>query len=131
MNYERWLFYYVFVCCLCCSADGVGVYQLSHSTIVAVNADSAFLHHPRTRLEMDHAAFVVTLAHNAAWTVGLRLLDTGVARDVSGVIRITRGAVGDREASGGEVELDIEEKEVLYYVGDGTVEVFDRGQVRT
>jgi elongator complex protein 6 len=85
-----------------------------------VNADSAFLQEPRTRLEIDHAAFVISLSHSAAWTVGLRLLDTGIAKDVSGVIRVTRG-VGDTSA---------EEKEVLYYVGDGTVDVFDRGQVR-
>lgn len=88
-----------------------------------VNADSAFMHHPRTRLEVEHAAFVVSLGHHAAWTVGLRLLDTGVARDVSGVIRVTRGA-------GVMGEVEAEEKEVLYFVGDGTVEVFDRGQIR-
>lgn len=87
-----------------------------------VNADAPFLRQPRTRLEVEHAAFVVALAHSAAWTVALRQLDTGVARDVSGVIRITRG--GGEGGGGGE------EKEVLYYVGDGPVEVFDRGQMR-
>lgn len=56
-----------------------------------VNADSTFLQEPRTRLEIDHAAFVISLSHCAAWTVGLRLLDTGIAKDVSGVIRVTRG----------------------------------------
>ena len=51
-----------------------------------------------------------------------RGLDTGVAKDVSGVIRISKGA--------GELadEGDIEEKECLYYVGsDGGVRVFERG----
>ncbi|KAI5846322.1 hypothetical protein DFP73DRAFT_545647 [Morchella snyderi] len=94
--------------------------EISYGVIVMVGADSAFLQEPKTRLEIDHAAFVISLSHCAAWTVGLRLLDTGIAKDVSGVIRVTRG-VGDTSA---------EEKEVLYYVGDGTVEVFDRGQVR-
>lgn len=87
--------------------------------IVLVNTDAPFVGHPRARLEVEHAAFVVALGHGAAWTVALRLLDTGVARDVSGVIRITRGGEGEGE-----------EKEVLYYVGDGAVEVFDRGQMR-
>ena len=54
--------------------------------------------------------------------VSLRLLDTGIAKDVSGVVRITRG--GD---SGGKRQ--IEEKEYLYHVGgDGGVKVFERGQ---
>lgn len=91
---------------------------MCYAAIVFVNADAPFLRQPRTRLEVEHAAFVVALAHSAAWTVALRQLDTGVARDVSGVIRITRGGEGG------------EEKEVLYYVGDGPVEVFDRGQMR-
>lgn len=88
-----------------------------------VNADAPLLEHPRTQLETEHAAFVVGLAHGAAWVVALRMLDTGVARDVSGVVRITRGGGG-----GGEEKE--KEKEVLYYVADGTVEVFDRGQMR-
>lgn len=52
------------------------------------------------------------------YVMGLRLLDTGTARDISGILRITRGPEGD----------DVEEKEVLYYVGgDGGVRVFERG----
>ena len=54
--------------------------------------------------------------------ISLRLLDTGTAKDVSGVLRITRG--GAREA-----QRSLEEKEYLYYVGgDGGVRVFERGQ---
>lgn len=93
---------------------------MCYAAVVFVNADAPFLRQPRTSLEVEHAAFVVALAHSAVWTVALRLLDTGVARDVSGVIRITRGGEG----------AEVEEKEVLYYVGDGPVEVFDRGQMR-
>jgi len=51
--------------------------------------------------------------------MGLRLLDTGTAKDVSGVMTITRGAGADEE---------IEEKELLYFVGgDGGVRLFGRG----
>ena len=50
--------------------------------------------------------------------MGLRLLDTGTASDISGVLRITRGSEGD----------EVEEKEVLYFVGgDWGVSVFERG----
>ena len=59
--------------------------------------------------------------------MSLRLLDTGTARDVSGVVRITAGdevEVDDRDIQG-----RIEEKELLYFVaGDGGVKVFERGQ---
>ncbi len=51
-----------------------------------------------------------------------RGLDTGYAKDVSGVLRISRGAGTE------PVETDIEEKEYLYFVeGDGGVRVFERG----
>lgn len=52
--------------------------------------------------------------------MSVRELDTGAARDISGVLRIGRG--------GGEGAEDIDEKEVLYFVGgDGGVRVFERG----
>ncbi|KAJ4415830.1 hypothetical protein N0V85_002536 [Neurospora sp. IMI 360204] len=75
-----------------------------------------------TTLDKDHASFVLSLAHEAEMIVSLRLLDTGIAKDVSGVVRITRGgdSCGERQ---------IEEKEYLYHVGgDGGVRVFERGQ---
>lgn len=56
----------------------------------------------------------------------MRGLDTGVARDVSGVLRICRGAGAGDEADEGEGE--VEERECLYFVGaDGGVRVFERG----
>jgi len=55
--------------------------------------------------------------------VSLRGLDTGTARDVSGVLRITRG-VQEEDDVGEEGE----ERELLYFVGgDGGVRVFERG----
>lgn len=43
-----------------------------------------------------------------------------MARDVSGVLRIGRGA--------GDEGVEVEEKEVLYFVGgDGGVRVFEKG----
>jgi elongator complex protein 6 len=57
--------------------------------------------------------------------MSLRLLDTGTARDVSGVIRISVGAVVQTD----QADLKIETKDLLYFVaGDGNVRVFERGQ---
>lgn len=58
--------------------------------------------------------------------MGVRLLDSGTARDVSGVLTIT---VGDSATEGAEISKKLEEKELLYFVGgDGGVKVFERGQ---
>jgi elongator complex protein 6 len=59
------------------------------------------------------------------------VLDTGVARDVSGVLRVTAngwGPAGGLEL--GTVDEGGEEgnRELLYFVkGDGSVKVFERG----
>lgn len=74
-----------------------------------------------TKLEREHAALVLSALHEAEIVLSLRLLDTGTAKDVSGVVRITRG--------GGEEQRAVEEREYLYHVlGDGGVRVFERGQ---
>ncbi len=97
--------------------------QHVHSTIITAAADFPLLQALTTPLEINHAAFVVGLAHLARWTVSLRGLDTGTARDVSGVLRITRG-VQEEDDVGEEGE----ERELLYFVGgDGGVRVFERG----
>lgn len=83
----------------------------------------------RTPLEIDHSAFLLSLAHRADFIMGLRLLDSGTARDVSGVLRVT---VGQGDENGEEVSshlTNVEERELLYFVGgDGVVRVFERGQ---
>jgi elongator complex protein 6 len=54
----------------------------------------------------------------------LRTLDTGAAKDVSGVLRISKGGGFDEVADGA-----VEDKEVLYFVQrDGGVRVFGRGE---
>lgn len=73
-----------------------------------------------TPLEVNHTALVMGFAHQARVILGVRSLETGTARDVSGVLRVARGA--------GVEEEEVEEKEVLYFVGgDGGVKVFERG----
>ncbi|GJD03959.1 hypothetical protein ColKHC_12784 [Colletotrichum higginsianum] len=100
------------------------VQEKVHATITAVAADEPLVAAQATTLEKEHASLVLGLAHAAEMVVGLRLLDTGNASDVSGVLRITAG--GDAGSSG---ETVVEETELLYFVGgDGSVKVFGRGQ---
>ena len=94
--------------------------QKTHATILALAADEPLIHPQTTTLEREHAALILSLAHEAELVMSLRMLDTGRANDVSGVIRITPG--------GSHSESDVEEHEYLYLVGgDGAVKVFARG----
>lgn len=81
-----------------------------------------------TPLDTQHAAFVVGQAHCARWVVGLRGLDTGVARDISGVLTVRRGSFWDEEVDRSDGRDEGKDMEVLYRVGmDGSVKVFERG----
>lgn len=85
-----------------------------HATVLTLAADTPLVHAQTTTLEREHAALVTGLAHTSDTVMALRMLDTGSARDVSGVVRIARG--------------EEEGREYLYFVaGDGTVKVFERG----
>ncbi|KAL4942215.1 hypothetical protein BDV06DRAFT_166627 [Aspergillus oleicola] len=108
--------------------------QAASTTVVTISADSplihnasALAHQTATPLETEHAAFAVGLAHRAEMVMQLRNLETGAARDVSGVLRVSKGgAWGQRETVG---EESWEEKELLYFVQrDGGVSVFGRGE---
>lgn len=73
-------------------------------------------------MEGEHAGFAIGLAHRASSVMQLRTLETGAARDVSGVLRISRGG-GLGSVNG------LDEKELLYYIQrDGGVKVFGRGE---
>lgn len=101
--------------------------QDAYATILSLSADYPLVSAQRTPLEVDHSSLLLNIAHQADFTISLRLLDTGTARDVSGVIRIT----ASEEASGHDRDVDrrLEETELLYFVGgDGGVRVFERGQ---
>lgn len=95
--------------------------QKVDACVVTLAADEPLLAAQATALEREHAAFALALAHEAEAVLSLRVLDTGAAKDVSGVVRITRG--------GGDVGRSVDEHEYLYHVGgDGGVRVFERGQ---
>ena len=92
--------------------------QRAHATVLALAADAPLLHPQATGLEREHAALVLGQAHAADTLLALRALDTGSARDVSGVVRVTNGGGGG----------DGEGREYLFFVGgDGGVRVFERG----
>ena len=100
--------------------DSLGELREHASLIVTLSADAPLLHTRQTPLEINHASLVMSLAHQAYQVLGLRELDTGVARDVSGVLRIGKG--GDVR------DVRVEPRELLYFVaGDGGVRVFERG----
>ncbi|KAK7537180.1 uncharacterized protein J3D65DRAFT_667864 [Phyllosticta citribraziliensis] len=116
------------------SADTPLMGAASDASAFASGMSSTKQHTP---LETRHAGLVLSLAHVADWMLSLRLLDTGFAADVSGVVRITRGDNQDEDdGEEGEEsqetwekeETKREEKELLYHVaGDGGVKVFERG----
>ncbi|PBP28550.1 hypothetical protein BUE80_DR000559 [Diplocarpon rosae] len=96
----------------------------TYAAIISFSADHPLSASHQTPLESDHAGFLLTTAHQADLIMSLRLLDTGTAKDVSGVLRIT---VGDETEQ--HIQKQIEERELLYFVGgDGGVKVFERGQ---
>lgn len=98
--------------------------------ILTLAADSPLIHNastagsqPPTPIETEHAAFAIGMAHRARCVMQLRTLETGAARDVSGVLRISRGGEWSSSSDG------MEEKEVLYFIQrDGGVRVFGRGE---
>jgi len=112
----------------------MGLEQAVHSTILTLSADSPLLHNAGvwsqqqvTPLEIEHTNLIVGLSHRARMIIQLRNLDTGVARDVSGVLRISRGGAWEEEQlkDGGKWK----EREVLYFIQrDAGVRVFERGE---
>ncbi|THZ06004.1 hypothetical protein D6C93_01687 [Aureobasidium pullulans] len=112
--------------------------SLVSTTTLILESDTPFLSaalpdpsHLPTPLEAAHAAFVVQQAHISKWVLSLRPLDTGKARDVSGVIRVARGGAWDDDVEEEEEVKGQEKKELeaLYFVqNDGGIKVFERGE---
>ncbi|GFF27256.1 hypothetical protein IFM46972_02022 [Aspergillus udagawae] len=113
----------------------MGLQEHAYATILTLSSDSPLIHNASTSalqsatpLEMEHAAFAIGSAHRAEMVMQLRSLETGAARDVSGVLRISKGGAWGRGERTG-TEGDWEEKEVLYFIQrDGGVRIFGRGE---
>ena len=94
---------------------------------------------PPTRLDTNAATLLTKLAHMSARIFSVCALDSGVARDVSGVLRVRNGdmwpfftdaELGEESRENREMEQDAPEGEWLYFLnGDGSVRVFSRGNV--
>jgi elongator complex protein 6 len=95
-----------------------------HSTLLTTPADGPFLSATQpdtnaapTPIESESAAFTVQQAHCARSVLSVRELGTGAARDVSGVLRVTKG---------GKSEDEVKEWEALYIAGrDGGVKIVE------
>ena len=108
--------------------------QISH-LLVHMQCDTPLLTLSTPAQPIEHAQhnFLVKLAHISRRVLSVRVLDTGVARDVSGVLRVTEnkerlGSFRLEVDNEGEVEGSKGGNEVLYKIGgDGGVKVFERG----
>ncbi|KAI1181573.1 hypothetical protein F5B17DRAFT_436631 [Nemania serpens] len=101
----------------------LGLRERTHACIITVSADEPLIVAQATTLEKEHASLALSLAHDARLVVSLRMLETGTAKDVSGVLRVTPG--GDEDTA----STFVEDQELLYFIrGDGSVRVFERGQ---
>lgn len=113
----------------------------SQSLLVTCSADTPLLHNhdgvstAATPLEADHAHFITSMAHQSQWLFQLRGLDTGTAKDVSGVVRVSRGGAEDDDHRDGDTsrgprqEEDLIDGEWLYQIkGDGSARVWGRGE---
>lgn len=105
------------------------ILAMSRSVIISCSADSPLLHNrdaSASPLEGEHAAFITSAAHQARLVLQLRGLDTGAARDVTGVLRVSNGGnYGD----GQDITTVPDEGEWLYQCkGDGSVRVWARGE---
>jgi hypothetical protein len=107
----------------------------AHSLVLTMHADDPLLQIAKstdndtgTDLERNHAHFLTSLAHQSSWIWQLRGLDTGSAKEVSGVIRVSRGASFE-EDEGASSQQELRDCEWLYQLkGDGSVRVWGRGE---
>lgn len=110
--------------------------QHAHAVVVTCNADSPLLQGPTppftgTPLERNHEHFVTSMAHRSGWVLQLRGLDTGSAKDVSGVVRVSRGGdtLADEDEGLEKREGELMDAEWLYQLkADGSVRVWGRGE---
>ncbi|KAF9889777.1 hypothetical protein FE257_006867 [Aspergillus nanangensis] len=92
----------------------MGLQQSAYATVLTLSADSPLLHNasasahqPATPLETEHAAFAIGSAYRAQMVMQLRTLETGAARDVSGVLRALSYQPSPASKSGCDVGINL------------------------
>jgi elongator complex protein 6 len=92
---------------------------------IAISADHALLQStPPTALTQNQAVLLMSLIHGAFSVIGLRPLQTGTAKDVTGVMRVTRGGAWYDFISGNRDTGEPAEWEMLYRLEDGRAKLF-------
>jgi elongator complex protein 6 len=77
-----------------------------------------------TLLTKNQSILLTSLIHRAYSVVSLRPLQTGMAKDVTGFIRLTRGGAWYDFELGSQTSRENEEWEMLYRVDDGRPKLF-------
>src|SRR5271155_4107145 len=100
--------------------------QRTSRTFISLFADHTLLDFSphSTSLSKNQSVLLTSLIHRAHSVIGLRSLQTGTAKDVTGVIRLTRGGAWydfDREQRDPD---ENEEWEMLYHIYDGKIRLF-------
>ncbi|TQS37310.1 hypothetical protein Golomagni_02220 [Golovinomyces magnicellulatus] len=96
--------------------------QEAYATVLVLSADLPLVASLKNPLECEHAAFLLSMAHQSELIMSLRTLDTGTAIDVSGELRITCKPIDFGQTKR-------EDKEFLYFVGGkSSLELFERGE---
>jgi elongator complex protein 6 len=102
--------------------------EMSNRLVISASGDSMLIHNRHdsaTPLEREHATFIASTAYQSLWVFQLRALDTGSARDVTGVLRVSRGGAGQEVAG---PQSGLEDAEWLYQLkGDGSIRIWSRG----
>jgi len=92
---------------------------------VTISADHALLQStPPTALTQNQSVLVTSLIHRAYSVISLRPLQTGMAKDVTGVMRVTRGGAWYDFMSANRDTAESGEWELLYHLDDGRAKLF-------
>ncbi|CCJ30859.1 unnamed protein product [Pneumocystis jirovecii] len=109
--------------------------EMVHHCIVTFNVDFAFLSPKRrsSELEVNYSIFVHSIIYQSHSIISLRQLPSGRAKEVTGIIRLSRGsgyyaAQDNTEVSASDTkESGCTQFEMFYWVYDLGVRIFPKG----
>jgi elongator complex protein 6 len=99
--------------------------QRTKRTFISLFADHALLDSSDSNsLSKNQSILLTSLIHRAYSVISLRPLQTGTAKDVTGVIRLTRGGSWYDFEHGNRDSAEMKEWEMLYRIEDGRPKLF-------